>query len=225
MTQAVEEFFEQPLFRAKHLMTPHKDVLTIRKGEKNPKEIIHKAKCRGYSNIVVKTGSKYIGQIPLRKLEENNSWADEVTELTRYIVQATDGITRLSEIFASHLAEKGNKDDEPIYFVLGKDEHPLGIMTYWDLNRRSVYTYTYHILLSVEQVLKDQIAKTHNRKNNKDHDWIVHVRDERLRDRFELYKLSGWESKRLKAWHFYQLRAFYNMEHLVLAPFERFMPP
>ena len=88
-------------------------------------------------------------------------------------------------------------------------------MTYWDLNRRSVYTYTYHILLSAEQVLKDHIAKIHNEKNNKDHDWIVHVRDEQLRDRFELYKLSGWESKRLKAWHFYQLRAFYNRDDCV----------
>ena len=209
MAWAVDKFFEQPLFKAKHLKTPMKEVKTIQKGELKLQEKIDDAKCRGYSNLVVKTGSRYIGQIPVRKLEENNSWTEEVTELASYTVQDTDEITKLSEIFASHLADQKNIKDPPIYFVLGKDEHPLGIMTYWDLNRRSVYTYTYHILLSVEQVLKDRIALTHNGKNNKDHDWIVHVRDEQSRDRFELYKLSGWESKRLKAWHFSQLCDFY----------------
>ncbi|MDG6999520.1 MAG: hypothetical protein JRN15_10440 [Nitrososphaerota archaeon] len=215
MTRAVEEFFEQPLFKAKHLMTPMNEVKTIQKGEKKLQEKIDEAKCRGYSNLVVKTGSKYVGQIPARKLEENNSWTDAITELTRYTVQATDGITRLSEIFASHLAEKRNNEDPPIYFVLGKNERPLGIMTYWDLNRRSVYTYTYHILLSVEQVLKDHIAKTHNGKNNKDHDWISREEDKNLKSLFESFRSSGWESKRLTKWHFHQLCSFYSEDTCV----------
>ena len=205
MTRAVEEFFEQPLFKAKHLMTPIKEVKTIQKGEKKLQEKIDDAKFNGYSNLVVKTGSRYIGQIPVRKLEKNNSWADEVTELTRYTVHDTDGIPELSEIFASHLADTKVINDPPIYFVLDKGGKPLGIMTYWDLNRRSVYTYTYHILLSIEQALKDHIAKTHNEKNNTDHDWIACMKEGQLKDRFELYGLSGWEVKRLKAWHLPQL--------------------
>ena len=215
MTRAVEEFFEQPLFKAKHLMTPHKEVLTIRKGEKSPKEIIDRAKCRGYSNIVVEAGSEYIGQIPVIKLEENNSWTDEIVELTRYTVQDTDGITKLSEIFASHVEDPKNVTNPPIYFVLGKDKHPLGIITYWDLNRRSAYTYTYHILLSVEQALKDHIAKTHNAKNNKDHDWISRVEDKNLKCLFESFRSSSWKSEHLKAWYFNQLCSFYYGDNCV----------
>ncbi len=163
----------------------------------------------------MKAGSKFIGQIPARKLEENNSWTDAIIKLTRYTVQDTYGITRLSEIFATHLADQKSIKNPPIYFVLGKDEHPLGIMTYWDLNRRSVYTYTYHMLLSIEQALKDHIAKTHSGKNNKDHDWIAHMNDGQLKNRFELHQLSGWESKRPKAWYFSQLCDFYNWDACV----------
>ncbi len=213
MTGAVDKFFEQPLFKAKHLMTPMNEVKKIQKGEKKLQEKIDEAKCHGFSNLVVKTGSRYIGQIPVRKLEKNNSWTDEVTELTRYTVHDTDGILELSEIFASHLADTKNIKDPPIYFVLDKGKHPLGIMTYWDLNRRSVYTYTYHILLSIEQALKDHIAKTHNGKNKRDHDWIARMKDGQLKDRFELYKLSGWEATRLKSWHFSQLCDFYYSDN------------
>ncbi len=205
MTGAVEEFFEQPLFKAKHLMTPMNEVKTIQKGEKKLQEKIDEAKCRGFSNLVVKTGSKYVGQIPVRKLEENNSWTDAIIKLDSYSVQDTDHIPELSQIFASHLEDTKNIKDPSIYFVLYKGKHPLGIMTYWDLNRRSVYTYTYHILLSIEQALKDHIAKTHNEKNNTDHDWIACMKEGQLKDRFELYGLSGWEVKRLKAWHLPQL--------------------
>ena len=215
MTGAVDKFFEQPLFKAKHLMTPMNEVKKIQKGEKKLQEKIDEAKCHGFSNLVVKTGSRYIGQIPVRKLEKNNSWTDEVTDLTHYTVQDTYGIARLSEIFASHLEYPKNINDPPIYFVLDKGGKPLGIMTYWDLNRRSVYTYTYHILLSVEQALKDRIAKTHNRKDNTDHDWIACMKDGQLKDRFELYMLSGWEATRLKAWHFSQLCDFYNNDKCV----------
>ena len=215
MTGAVDKFFEQPLFKAKHLMTPMKEVKKIQKGEKKLQEKIDEAKCHGFSNLVVKTGSRYIGQIPVRKLEKNNSWTDEVTDLTRYTVQDTYGIARLSEIFASHLEYPKNIKDPPIYFVLDKGGNPLGIMTYWDLNRRSVYTYTYHILLSIEQALKDHIAKTHNGKNNKDHDWISRVEDKNLKGLFESYRSSGWEAKWLKKWYFYQLCSFYYGDNCV----------
>ncbi len=44
MTGAVDEFFEQPLFKAKHLMTRREEVLTIEKGEKEMKGIKPPAK-------------------------------------------------------------------------------------------------------------------------------------------------------------------------------------
>ena len=41
------------------------------------------------------------------------------------------------------------------------DNLPLGIMTYWDLNRRSVYTYIYSVFVFFEQMIKEEIYKIH----------------------------------------------------------------
>ena len=79
MASDAKDFFGLNMFRAKGLMTPIDDVLSISKSHdmSELRDEINSAKSKGYTNFVVMDGSgEPMGQIPVRVVEHNEHWME-----------------------------------------------------------------------------------------------------------------------------------------------------
>lgn len=196
-----EEFYRSKLFSAESLMTRWGP--SILKIQENPsiedkKLVIEEGKKRNISSVVVCKNMKPIGYSVLKywKLDTNKPALIRFGPGHRLKPSG-----ELQDIVLRFYKVSQNNDktvSPPIFIVEDSEPHdedprkPIGIMTYWDLNRRSVYSYFYSIFVFLEQSLKNDIYESH-RDGHSDcvKKYVQHIEKNRKRKR----KFKGWDKE------------------------------
>ena len=164
-----EDYVENPYFTAFSLTTPHSDWLCIDKKDTNLEDKVKEAKILHIFNLVVKEDKKTIGSINVEDLG-NENWRDLIVHSDDYFISAS---MSLFDLVGRMMKDSQNQKRErsPLYFVGNSalsDEEPVGIATFWDLNRAPAYILSYSILVYLEHTLLLKIRDSHNT-------WCEHI--------------------------------------------------
>ena len=158
-----EGFINNIYFSAFSLMTPKENWLAIDRNETNNIEAkINEAKQKKIFNLVVIENEKVIGSINIKDLY-NKNWNMFIKDVNKYSVDASTGLPKLSSIMAND-AKGLVREDSPLYFVVESrniESEPLGILTFWDLNRAPSYIFSYAVLVYLEHNLLIKIRESH----------------------------------------------------------------
>lgn len=166
-----KKFLNDPYFSASFLMTPREEWLCVDKEKSNLDGQIKKAKGKKISNLVVKEGNNVVGSINLLDLE-NKEWR-EINESREYNIPDSMSIFELVNRMAKD-CKNFTREKSPLYFVYRSNDtrkEPVGLITFWDLNRAPVYILSYISLLYLEQTLLLKIRASH--KKWSDHSEIL----------------------------------------------------
>ena len=133
--------------------------------------IKRKAENMHISSVVVYEDNKPIGYSVVGRWKDNVEGIDYTKFRDKHNINSNSSLSLIIQRFCE-LASKCNKTNSPpIFLVNSKPEKksglqsPIGLMTYWDVNRRSVYSYIYSVMVFIEQVLKEEIYNSHSDSN------------------------------------------------------------
>jgi len=120
-------------------------------------------------------------------------------------------------------AKNVKRECSPIYFVKSPERNsgePVGLVTFWDLNRAPSHRFSYSILVCLEQTLLFKIRDTH--KSCENHDSVLnkikatHPKLRYIEDLDEFIRGPKYEYKALSKLGLPELLAFYmNDPHIV----------
>lgn len=176
------ELLENRIFSAEYLKTDLSSVLSITL-QSSPEEIgkaLERASPQNedYDNIIIKEGETLKGYIPREELKnyKGNLANLPYYKFEKYSFNAAETIESVIKI----INEDMNKSGTPRIYLIYKEDKQTGIMTYADLNRRSVYIYNYIIISFVEQWLRIRIAQNFKGKYRKlSNNWMNSLKTER----------------------------------------------
>ena len=157
-----EDFVKNDYFSAFSLMTPKQDWVSINKNESDIKAIITNAMEKKIFNVVVEEKGKAIGSINIKDLK-NKNWHNSIKSVEEYQIDAFTELPELSEIMVKD-SKQFSREDSPLYFVVNSKDikkEPVGIMTFWDLNRAPSYIFSYIALVYLEHTLQLKIMESH----------------------------------------------------------------
>ena len=157
-----EDFVKNDYFSAFSLMTPKQDWVSINKNESDIKAIITNAMEKKIFNVVVEEKGKAIGSINIKDLK-NKNWHNSIKSVEEYHIDAFTELPELSEIMVKD-SKHFSREDSPLYFVVNSKDikkEPVGIMTFWDLNRAPSYIFSYIALVYLEHTLQLKIMESH----------------------------------------------------------------
>lgn len=186
-----KDLLENQVFRALSISTKLSGDCATVDVNSNPGEIesiIKRASKQhdDYDNIVVKDGLSYIGFINREELANHIDDFDGrfVSKMGNYALQSNDNLATV----INRLKEDSNRSTaQRLYFVLDRNV-PVGLFTYSDLNRRSVYIYFYTLILFLEQWIREKIADNHRLPGRKlDPRWMNSLSQ---KERSNLHELS-----------------------------------
>lgn len=168
-----EQFLKSNYFSALSIMTPKEKWLCIDRNEKNLDETYKSAKNMNIFNLVVTEGDNVTGFINVKYIKQNNEqydidW-DKMEKIDNHSVPGTMHLFTLLEKMVKD-ADELEKIMSPLYFVLRENDgsgNPIGIISFWDLNRAPAYILSYPILVSLEHTLIIKIEKSHE-------NWVEH---------------------------------------------------
>lgn len=170
-SESLKDFFENNIFKAESMMTPIQSLVSIEKNasKKEVEDRIAEAQEKHISSIVISEGKRPIGYSVIPSSTRRLKNYDPRTRFVRFNEQnyLSSGST-LGDIVSKFLevaSSIGKSISPPIFLVydsLGGKDMPIGLMTYWDLNRRSVYSYLYAIFVYFEQSMKLEIYFSHS---------------------------------------------------------------
>ena len=112
------------------------------------------------------------------------------------------------------------RESSPLYFVFdysSRQGEPIGIVTYWDLNRAPAYIFSYAIQAYLEQTILLAIRDSHPQKLWKDHSMVIQALKPKLNDS-ESRRVKGflgngkYKYKALSKWGFAELLHFYKSD-------------
>ena len=156
-----EEFLNEKYFSAFSIITPKRDWLCVDKNESNIDLKIEKAKRKKIFNLVVKENERISGSINLKYLERRQ-W-DKLEEIEKFSVLESMHLFDLVERMVKD-SKKAKRELSPLYFVYPTEDRtkdPVGIVTFWDLNRAPSYILSYPILVYLEHTLLFKIRDSH----------------------------------------------------------------
>jgi hypothetical protein len=168
-----KEFLDSKYFSALSIMTPKEDWLCVHRYESCLKENYEEAQKRKIFNLVVMDGQHVSGYINVKYIkkrdgEYNIDW-DKMEKIEVHTVHETLDLFNLLKKMVND-AKKVRRRMSPIYFVnssQGGSKEPIGIISFWDLNRAPAYILSYPILVYVEHTLIIKIKNSHKR-------WVEH---------------------------------------------------
>ena len=215
-----EEFTRNNYFTVFSLMTPNLDWLWIDINNRKYDEKVEEAKKNDVFNLVVKDNGTTLGYINLEDL--NDDINKKLEKVNKHIIPSS---MPLYDLTAKMIKDAKNIERErsPLYFVTspGADSRdPIGLVTFWDLNRAPSYIFSYSILVYLEQTLLFKIRDSH--KSWENHDSVLNkVRSINPNLRYiealeEFIRGPQYEYKALSKLGLPELLAFYmNDPHIV----------
>ena len=172
-----QRFMDDQYFTVFTMMTPSQDWLCIDLNGGNINDGLEKANKIGISNLVVKDGEITKGYINVHELEENqrtsDNWKDFIKPYKEHLLKSSLTLLQTAKIMTKD--SKGLKREKsPLYFVINPDskqDEPIGLMTFWDLNRAPAYIYSYAIQTYLEHTILLAIRDSH--KQWEDHSQVL----------------------------------------------------
>lgn len=161
LVNAHEQLLQCNYFTVEAILTPPECWVSIDLNGNREQETAKKAKMKDLTNVVVKANEKPVGFINTQDLEEKN-WS-ALVKIDKFQVPTTEHLSDVVSRMAED-ARKISRERSPLYFAY--DEHnrekgPIGIFTFWDLNRNPSYTMSYLGLQYLEQTLLHKIRDQH----------------------------------------------------------------
>ena len=187
---------ESGVFTAFSLITHRSNWLTVEYLQKDVEEEVRDAERYEIFNLVVIENHKVKGSINVKDLC-NGDW-DHCVPLSSFTINPSTPIPNLVETFSKDSRDTDRKRS-PVYFVNstnGAKQNPLGILTFWDLNRAPVYILSTLVVTFVEQSLLDQAKNAYFHKDQID----LLSCTQRVRDYIEAMDFSP---SRLSEWYFH----------------------
>lgn len=161
------QLYGSTLFLAEGLMTPWNAKIVKITSDPTKEErqiVVNRADKRHISSVVVEENGIPLGYSVVnnfRNVHIEFSY-ESFTEDNFY--SKTTPIEKIVDRFLEVYEKTDQTKSPPIFLMTGTDgtkNPPEGIMTYWDLNRRSVYTYIYTVFVFFEQAMKEEIYARH----------------------------------------------------------------
>ena len=169
-----EKFLESKYFSALSIMTPKKEWLCI---DINDKDISEKCKCannRNIFNLVVKEGNKVLGYINVKHIRQRGEIYDidrtKIEKIEEHNVMESLSLFDLLKIMLNDTKKLNTKMMSPLYFVIQSHKgsaKPIGIISFWDLNRAPAYILSYPFLVYLEHTIIIIIENSHT-------NWVEH---------------------------------------------------
>lgn len=156
------ELLKNRIFTAEALKTDLSSVLfiTLDSSTKEVNDALERSSAQheDYDNIIIKEGECLKGFIPREKLKKiKGDLSSQYIKFDNYIFSANESIDNI----ITRISKDMEKSEFPRIYLISKEENQMGVMTYADLNRRSVYIYNYIIISFVEQWLRARIAQNY----------------------------------------------------------------
>ena len=203
-------------FTAFSLVTHQSDWLWIDINDRNVERKVKEAKEKHIFNLVVKDHGTTLGYVNVLDLKDN-----KITKLEKVDKHTIPSSTPLYKLSGMMLKDANNikRERSPIYFVKIPEpvsREPIGLVTYWDLNRAPSYIFSYSILVYLEQTIFLKIRDSH--KLWEDHrDFLDKIRgymrpwEPKLHISWISQFISGpnYNYKILSKWGLPELLAFY----------------
>ena len=116
--------------------------------------IIEDAERKKISNLVVSSDDKPVGFVPVHVVKQTLVLKEKSVKKGIPWIQSDLKLIPLVKI----LSDKGARGS-PLFFVRDNSLRTIGILNYSDLNRKSVYLYSYTMLLFLEHWIRDTIRR------------------------------------------------------------------
>lgn len=188
------ELLDNEIFTAKDLATNNESLCAVTlhssTEEVDKVSMIASQENGDYDNIIVKEGGKLIGFIPREQLKTHNGNLSSLQfkKFENYTFDARENIKSIIE----RIKEDVERSELPNIYLITDRDYQLGIMTYADLNRRSVYIYNYIIVLFIEQWIKANIARNYMTRNRKiSNNWMKSLDSKRKKQLIQWSKEKG----------------------------------
>lgn len=210
-----KEFTENPYFSVFSLMTQHDDWLCIDKSGVDLEEKKGRARIREIFNLVVKENSKTVGSINIEDLN-NPDWQNYIVDLDDYSIPASTSLFDITERMVKDSVNLERKRS-PLYFVRdpdSTDREPVGITTFWDLNRAPSYILSYSILVYLEQTIFLSIKESHTvwHDHSELQSRLISMFGERYGNISGFFRGPKYDYKKLSKWGLQELLAFYRYD-------------
>ena len=156
-----QEFTLNSYFTAFSLITPKSDWLWIDIKDRNIDDKVKEAKKKDIFNLVVKDDELTLGYFNV--LDLNKDKKEKLEKVNEHIISSSLPLYELSAKMLND-AKTVKRERSPIYFVKSPEMdsgEPVGLVTFWDLNRAPSYICSYSILVYLEQTIFLKIRDSH----------------------------------------------------------------
>jgi hypothetical protein len=218
-----EEFLNSSYFTALSIMTPREDWVYIERNGENVSKAYKKATRMNVFNLVVKDGQNVLGYINVKYIKQGEHGYDiDWKKMEKTVDHTVSGTCHLFKLLKRMVkdAKQVEREMSPLYFVLpsqANSKEPIGIISFWDLNRAPSYILSYPILVYLEHTLINKIQKSHK-------DWVEHedllarIRDgekngknsKKYNNLKEFLENPKGDYSKLSNWYFPELVYFYE---------------
>ena len=217
------DFLNNRYFQVFTIMTPRKDWLCIDLNTGDINESVKQAKEAEISNIVVMDGDITKGYINVNEWNEKKIAMDDWKQISKSYKDhlLSHSLTLLETVKKMANDSIGLKrESSPLYFVFdysSRQGEPIGIVTYWDLNRAPAYIFSYAIQAYLEQIILLAIRDSHPQKLWKDHSMVIQALEPNLREiesrRIICFLGNGkYNYEALSKWGFSEMLQFYKSD-------------
>ena len=161
------DFLNNRYFQVFTIMTPRQDWLCIDLNTGDINESIKQAKEAEISNIVVMDGDITKGYINVNEWNEKKIAMDDWNQISKSYKDhlLSHSLTLLETVKKMANDSIGLKrESSPLYFVFdysSRQGEPIGIVTYWDLNRAPDYIFSFAIQTYLEHTILLAIRDSH----------------------------------------------------------------
>lgn len=161
--QQLQKLTEQPAFEVSSIATHKEKWICVDKNDK--RSYSEKAKVAencDIFNLVATDGNKILGYI--NRLDLNEGQLDRIVRWNEKSLDAESKLTVVIDEMVNDSSKIDERERSPLYFVNSKlngKSEPLGIVTFWDLNRAPAYTLSYTCMIYLEHTLFNLIKERH----------------------------------------------------------------
>ncbi len=159
------------LFTVSSLMTPLSETLCVKREESYfLEEKAKKAKCGDFDNLPFWKNGELQGFVRVSDIHKHNYDLDAIPVMpirSFSIDQRKTLHEAIDKIKACEAYHDNPVTDEPNLYFVTTEDGPVGVLTYADLNRKSCYVYSYIMLMSLEQALREAIEKAYSKIERK----------------------------------------------------------
>lgn len=210
-----QDFINDPYFTVFTILTPRRDWLCIDVNCGDIENRMKQAIKAEISNLVVTDGDITKGYLNVQEWTEEkitlDNWKTSYKPINEHSFQSSMSLLQTVKKMSND--SKGlKKAYSPLYFVFDSfahDREPIGIVTYWDLNRAPAYIFSYAIQIYLEHTILLAIRDSHELWE--DHSPVIGAMNPKLRDGIKKFMKNGkYNYDALSGWSFPEMLEFYK---------------